>query len=321
MILVARDHARVNVAIWGDPDFRNLPPAAQHLYLLLWTSPDLSYVGVADWRPGRLAALAAGWTREHIETAGACLAARHFIVIDPDTEEVLLRSWLRYDGLMKQPRMAISAINAYSSVYSELLRSVIVSEFHRIRKELPGASCWEDKRVVEVLSHPSVEPKSWPTPTDPFTHGLTPDVTPSLGVGLPQTQGDVCLPPTPAPAPATTPAPYSSSPAKRGERGTRVPEDFTITAKMREWANKEIPGFNIDTETPQFIDYWKGVSGNKGVKLDWVATWRNWMRNSFKRQSERKQSGYRSQNDIMRDMQAQAAQQPEPFRLIEGGSP
>jgi hypothetical protein len=31
-----------------------------------------------------------------------------------------------------------------------------------------------------------------------------------------------------------------------------------------------------------FIDYWRGVPGAKGLKLDWQATFRNWIRNSQK---------------------------------------
>jgi hypothetical protein len=27
-----------------------------------------------------------------------------------------------------------------------------------------------------------------------------------------------------------------------------------------------------------FVDYWRGVPGNRGVKLDWQATFRNWLR-------------------------------------------
>ncbi|MCP4354671.1 MAG: hypothetical protein GY793_03360 [Proteobacteria bacterium] len=29
-----------------------------------------------------------------------------------------------------------------------------------------------------------------------------------------------------------------------------------------------------------FADYWESVPGNKGLKLDWLATWRNWLRRS-----------------------------------------
>jgi len=30
----------------------------------------------------------------------------------------------------------------------------------------------------------------------------------------------------------------------------------------------------------QFKDYWIAQAGQKGVKLDWFATWRNWVRNT-----------------------------------------
>jgi hypothetical protein len=35
----------------------------------------------------------------------------------------------------------------------------------------------------------------------------------------------------------------------------------------------------------EFRDYWIAVAGQRGVKLDWDATWRNWVRNQ-------KQVGY-----------------------------
>src|SRR5690606_36164469 len=78
-LTMARDHARVNVTIWGDPDFRALPAPAQHLYLTLWTAPRLSYCGVHDWRPGRIAARSTGLTADDIETIAQCLEARHFL--------------------------------------------------------------------------------------------------------------------------------------------------------------------------------------------------------------------------------------------------
>lgn len=33
-----------------------------------------------------------------------------------------------------------------------------------------------------------------------------------------------------------------------------------------------------------FHDYWIAVSGQKGTKLDWSATWRNWVRSDIERQ-------------------------------------
>ena len=36
----------------------------------------------------------------------------------------------------------------------------------------------------------------------------------------------------------------------------------------------------IKTQMESFQDYWASISGAKGVKCDWLATWRNWIRNA-----------------------------------------
>jgi hypothetical protein len=56
---------------------------------------------------------------------------------------------------------------------------------------------------------------------------------------------------------------------------TQIPDEFSITEKMRRWASTKIPHFNIDSEHENFCDYWKA----HGKKMaDWEATWRVWMR-------------------------------------------
>ena len=61
------------------------------------------------------------------------------------------------------------------------------------------------------------------------------------------------------------------------KRGTRLPDDFTITTDMIDWARKNTPLVGAK-ETEAFVDYWRGIPGTKGTKLDWPGTWRNWMR-------------------------------------------
>lgn len=36
-----------------------------------------------------------------------------------------------------------------------------------------------------------------------------------------------------------------------------------------------------------FRDYWHAAPGQKGVKLDWSATWRNWIRTEAQRRGVR----------------------------------
>jgi hypothetical protein len=51
----------------------------------------------------------------------------------------------------------------------------------------------------------------------------------------------------------------------------------------------------------EFVDYWVGVPGHRGVKLDWIATWRNDVRRKLK---QGRYNGQRQQSlgDIARDL-------------------
>ena len=66
----------------------------------------------------------------------------------------------------------------------------------------------------------------------------------------------------------------------KAQRGSRLPQDWVLTKSLGEWAQSERPDLNIRQTAEQFKDYWIAQAGQKGVKLDWSATWRNWVRNS-----------------------------------------
>ena len=67
---------------------------------------------------------------------------------------------------------------------------------------------------------------------------------------------------------------------KNLSRATRLPKDWVLPHGWREWAIAERPdlGEILDSVADRFRDYW--VAAPKGVKLDWEATWRNWVRNT-----------------------------------------
>ena len=69
-----------------------------------------------------------------------------------------------------------------------------------------------------------------------------------------------------------------ATPRTDAKKGSRIPNPFPVTPEMVEWARKEVPGLDHRAVTDRFIDYWAAIPGSKGVKLDWIATWRNWMR-------------------------------------------
>lgn len=62
-------------------------------------------------------------------------------------------------------------------------------------------------------------------------------------------------------------------------KGTRLKADWQLPAEWSEWAlSQGLSADVIQREGDKFRDYWLGAPGSKGVKLDWGATWRNWMR-------------------------------------------
>jgi hypothetical protein len=82
----------------------------------------------------------------------------------------------------------------------------------------------------------------------------------------------------------------SKEAAKPGpKRGTRIPLPFVVTDDMEDWAKRKAPLAHAELEyqTEQFVDYWKARTGQIAIKLDWPATWMNWMRKANKDLAER----------------------------------
>jgi len=71
---------------------------------------------------------------------------------------------------------------------------------------------------------------------------------------------------------------FASANAPKAKRATSLPDEFTVTDDMTNWALAESFTFQeIETQTAMFRDHF--TANGKPMK-DWVATWRNWMRRS-----------------------------------------
>lgn len=71
----------------------------------------------------------------------------------------------------------------------------------------------------------------------------------------------------------------SSLRSEEAPRAKRLPQDWALPDEWRAWARKERPDLNPEATADQFRDYWVSRPGKDGRKLDWQATWRNWVRN------------------------------------------
>ena len=74
----------------------------------------------------------------------------------------------------------------------------------------------------------------------------------------------------------------SAQPTRAKEdRATRLPADWTLPDDWRAWAEAERSDIDPATEAAKFRDHWRSQPGVKGRRTDWLATWRNWIRNSW----------------------------------------
>ena len=62
--------------------------------------------------------------------------------------------------------------------------------------------------------------------------------------------------------------------------GKRLASDFSFPKEWEQFCQQTRPELSPVKTFDQFKDYWIAQAGQKGVKLDWFATWRNWVRST-----------------------------------------
>lgn len=74
-----------------------------------------------------------------------------------------------------------------------------------------------------------------------------------------------------------TPTEKPENPEKR-KRASRLPDDWRLPDEWRSWTTTNAPGLDAQREADRFADYWHAAASANAAKLDWFATWRNWVR-------------------------------------------
>lgn len=213
---MAREKASINIDIWSDDDFRDLTAPAQSLYFKLTTHPKLDYCGVVEFHPGRLAAMSREMTTGDVMVAAAELSEKFFVVVDQATDEVLVRSFLRWDGLLKQPRLAVSAAKAYGAIASNKIRAVVVHELQRYKRENPDLAAWEKPQIRTVLHQNAVAVRETVTDLEwDFGQSFGQPIDRGYGQRSDETLGDATGSPTTS---TSTSTPTATSPI-----GDRLP--------------------------------------------------------------------------------------------------
>lgn len=277
---MARSYANVATAIWRDDDFCALSAAEQQAYFLLITQPDISAAGVLTMALARWASRTKDGTRESLRAALEGLEAHRFVVIDDETDELLVRSFVRWDGGYTNSKRRFAIRDAAEQIMSNAIRRALAAEFERLDLPadwIPAFSQVDSLSIAHTENEDGLsENPGCPTPENSDTRRVV--VTKAMGV----------VPATHTPQP-TTPVPSRSAdpPASGRKRGTRLPEDFAVTDEMKTWFAENCRAVDGRRETEKFRNYWRAKSGKDATKIDWPATWRNWMLTAAERAGPR----------------------------------
>ena len=73
--------------------------------------------------------------------------------------------------------------------------------------------------------------------------------------------------------------PLTNNHIVKQNRGSRLQPDFCLSKDWEDFCKAERSDLVPSKVFDGFKDYWIAKAGQQGVKLDWFATWRNWVRN------------------------------------------
>lgn len=86
---------------------------------------------------------------------------------------------------------------------------------------------------------------------------------------------------------------------KMRSRGSRLPADWQPSEILKAWATRKRPDLDPQETLENFRDYWSAVPGGRGLKLNWDATFRKWVRDQ--KQGQRTVPDYSSLMVTLKD--------------------
>lgn len=194
--MARREFARIGTDMPDEPSIRALTVEEQWLYdHALYLRPEMSRCGVIPHRPALWADLATNATDAKVRKWLAGLAKARVVVVDEKYSEVLLRTYVRHDGLLTQPNVVAAMVSDYRVIASPLIRRAFLNELRRLW-DLPDLSTaarggW----LLAMGAYPApkeTQRDTWPTHIDGATRarlhksigrGLAPDMTEAVNEG------------------------------------------------------------------------------------------------------------------------------------------
>jgi hypothetical protein len=162
---MARSQANLQFGIAGG--LRGLSRDAKLLYTLgILCEPTVNQAGLGALRISR-------WAREleftvaETEKAMQELDEQRYVLVDPETEEILVRTLMRNDGVSDQPNVLWAAVRAAVRAESPRLRKALADELRRLPLQRPDKTTKTGRTFVHADPHAVADELDPPPPDDP----------------------------------------------------------------------------------------------------------------------------------------------------------
>lgn len=126
---MSRTYATIDAGIWSDAEFCDRTAGAQRTYFMLITQTDITACGTLPLTLRRWSSTCAekdlaAWLIE--------LTDHRFVLIDEDTEELLVRTFVKWDGGYKHPRRLQAVVATARAIRSAPLRTAAMHELTQL---------------------------------------------------------------------------------------------------------------------------------------------------------------------------------------------
>ncbi|MDA0231430.1 MAG: hypothetical protein O3B21_14765 [Proteobacteria bacterium] len=284
-----RTYGRIETSFWQNPKVRALScDESRHLLLYLYSCPHGNSLGCFVLPDGYIMA-DLNWPAETLALRFSELTAKRFIERDPNNYLVRIAGWFGHNKIENRNvalgAMKIIAALPRGSIFDNLLADLEAID-NKFLMPLLCASGSHRERVPKRSESPEPEPEPEPKPE--------PEEEAALSARA--------RPPAPPPVPVNGLMRTAVTARQRqatDQKGARLARDWAPAPDAIAFAAAAgLAPAAIAAEAAKFRDYWIAIPGARGCKLDWPATWKNWIRRTAEQQPGRA-PGWRS--DALRD--------------------
>jgi hypothetical protein len=173
-------YVKVVRSIWTDEEWLGLTSTEKLIYLQLISQPNITKCGVLPFVPRRWAHMHPDMDAAGVTEVIGSLEHKGYVFVDRDTEELLVRTYIRYDEAWRQTNGTRGIQIEAQEIMSKRLLDAVVREYEQASGNTWNKGC--DKGNDNPCDEGSDNTRATPLTPNPYPPTLNPDPEPTLAL-------------------------------------------------------------------------------------------------------------------------------------------